>query len=142
MHIRGGFFGQEASFPLVLLAPDPAAAYRCSTKSVRALYGAFHAAAPSSHPREQQSWARTDAKLQLSKKKKSVCVFESCFFFWVKISEIRATITEKDDCFGAEDASAVMRVSPKSALLELRTQPPNFPASSSLKVTPGLPGQS
>lgn len=30
--------------------PDPAAAYGCNTKAAQALYGAFHAAAPSSHP--------------------------------------------------------------------------------------------
>lgn len=32
------------------LRPDPAAAHGYNTKAVRVLYGAFHAAAPSSHP--------------------------------------------------------------------------------------------
>lgn len=68
-------------------------------------------------------------------KKKCVSIL---FLFLGK--DFRATITEKDHCFGAVDASAVRRVRPKSAFLALWTQLPNPAASSSLKGDPGSAG--
>lgn len=44
----GGEFAPSSCW--LQLRPDPSAAYGCDTKAGQALYGAFHAAAPPSHP--------------------------------------------------------------------------------------------